>query len=323
MQTDDDVAAITALIHRNRIAIWMRDYDTWSNCFVHAPYTSRWGWWGRGGVFARRGWDDISSRLQREMVEHPNPQPALAYDTQVAKLSIQISGDMAWATFEQHYPDSPLWEGFLGPELAHEMRVFERHHGEWKIAFLCLLDGGQRPPDGMLRLRLDPEGRVLESDAQLIPLLDDDDLVVRAGRLRIRDSRADARLQAAIRWAAGLDTGYMPQSASVPIVLEAGEGLPTKVWWVSGRGNSIIFSTIDQHTTTARLTTAATIYGLSPTQMQVAAFVAEGLSLTDIAARLDITPNTARTHLSRIFDKTGVRTQSALVRLLLLAVAPY
>jgi DNA-binding CsgD family transcriptional regulator len=50
--------------------------------------------------------------------------------------------------------------------------------------------------------------------------------------------------------------------------------------------------------------------------------VAEGLSLVDISARMGITANTARTHLNRIFDKTGVRTQPALVRVLLTAMAP-
>jgi DNA-binding CsgD family transcriptional regulator len=37
---------------------------------------------------------------------------------------------------------------------------------------------------------------------------------------------------------------------------------------------------------------------------------------------MKIKPSTARTHLERIFDKTGVRSQPALVRLLLLAAAP-
>ena len=64
------------------------------------------------------------------------------------------------------------------------------------------------------------------------------------------------------------------------------------------------------------------IYGLSPAQQRVAALVAEGLSLAEIATRMAITANTARTHLNRIFEKTGVRTQTALVRVLLSAVTP-
>jgi len=36
-----------------------------------------------------------------------------------------------------------------------------------------------------------------------------------------------------------------------------------------------------------------------------------------IAARLAISPNTAKTHLARVCDKTGARSQSALVATLL------
>jgi DNA-binding CsgD family transcriptional regulator len=60
----------------------------------------------------------------------------------------------------------------------------------------------------------------------------------------------------------------------------------------------------------------------SPAQLEVARHIAQGQTLTQIAERLGITPNTARTHLDRIFDKTGVRTQPALVRMLLTVVSP-
>ena len=54
----------------------------------------------------------------------------------------------------------------------------------------------------------------------------------------------------------------------------------------------------------------------------MAGHVADGLSLTQVADRMGITANTARTHLKRVFDKVGVRTQPALVRVLLSAAAP-
>lgn len=321
MGNEDDIAAITALIHRNRIAIWMRDFETWSSCFVHEPYLVRWGWWALGGVFVRHGWADISARLRREMAERPEPQPRMAHETQVAKLNLRIHGDMAWATFEQHYPGGPVWGSKRGPSLAYEARVFERHGGEWKIAVLFLLDGGY-PDDGVLRLRLDAEGRVLSSGPELEQVLQDDDLTIRNGRLRVRDSRTDSKLQAAIRWAAGQDSTYMPFTGAVPVVMDAGEGLATKVWWVSCEAGQLHFALGDARSTESRLQTAALIYGLSPAQHRVAALVADGLSLSEVAGRLKITPNTARTHLQRIFDKTGVHSQSALVRVLLSAIAP-
>jgi len=57
-------------------------------------------------------------------------------------------------------------------------------------------------------------------------------------------------------------------------------------------------------------------------EQRLAALVVEGLALAEIARRMGVTVNTARTHLNRVFDKVGVRTQSALVRVLLTAIAP-
>ena len=44
--------------------------------------------------------------------------------------------------------------------------------------------------------------------------------------------------------------------------------------------------------------------------------------LSAAAGKLGVSINTVRTHLQRMFDKTGVHTQSALVGLLLSAEAP-
>ena len=58
-------------------------------------------------------------------------------------------------------------------------------------------------------------------------------------------------------------------------------------------------------------------YGLTCTEARLAAALAEGSSLEEAADAMGIKPNTARTHLKRIFAKTGTNRQGALVRLLL------
>lgn len=50
--------------------------------------------------------------------------------------------------------------------------------------------------------------------------------------------------------------------------------------------------------------------------------MAEGLTLGQIAERMSISESTARTHLDRVFEKTGVRAKPALVRVLLSIVSP-
>lgn len=57
-------------------------------------------------------------------------------------------------------------------------------------------------------------------------------------------------------------------------------------------------------------------FGLTRTEATLAVELLEGGSRSDIADRMGISLATVRTHLTRLFDKTGVRRQTELVRLL-------
>jgi DNA-binding CsgD family transcriptional regulator len=57
-------------------------------------------------------------------------------------------------------------------------------------------------------------------------------------------------------------------------------------------------------------------FGLTPTEALVAARIFEGEGLRPAAEALGMGVTTARTHLQRIFDKTGTRKQAELVRML-------
>jgi len=56
------------------------------------------------------------------------------------------------------------------------------------------------------------------------------------------------------------------------------------------------------------------MFGLSPAEARLAQQLALGLNLEEACNALDIRTNTAKTHLKRIFVKTGVRRQSELVQ---------
>jgi DNA-binding CsgD family transcriptional regulator len=319
----DDEAKIIELINANRIAVWMADYEAYAKCFVHAPYTTRWNASIHAGIFVRQGWEEISARVRQQWkAPEFSPNRAFAYETKVDNIQIRIMGDMAWVTYTQRYPLQPNdHQGGLSPSC--ELRIVEKHDGEWRIAFLGFLDPdtGRR---GSALLRLGADGSVQSQSPEAeAALAAEDDLVIRAGKLHIRDSRADQKLHAAIRWAAAMDSMIIPERGALPIVLEAAEGLPTKVWWVIAESGSVYFSLGDKKRDAQRLKAATVVYELSPAQERVAALIVEGLSLAEIAARMKITPNTARTHLDRVFEKTGVRTQSALVRVLLSTAAPF
>jgi DNA-binding CsgD family transcriptional regulator/PAS domain-containing protein len=57
------------------------------------------------------------------------------------------------------------------------------------------------------------------------------------------------------------------------------------------------------------------LLGLTPSEAEVAARLADGLSIAEVADRLGISPNTVRAHLRSIFGKTGVKRQSQLMQL--------
>lgn len=58
------------------------------------------------------------------------------------------------------------------------------------------------------------------------------------------------------------------------------------------------------------------LFGLSRAEVRLAAALHEGLSLSEIAAQLDVSRETLRTQLRSVFDKIGTRRQGALIRLL-------
>jgi DNA-binding CsgD family transcriptional regulator len=318
----DDEAQIVEVINRNRIALWTRDWAAYEKCFVHADYATRWNASRSLGNSVRHGWDDIAQRVRQLMADPRFSNPANAYETTIRNLKLRIAGDMAWASFDQHYPSALEDIGLNLAGVTHEVRVFERHNGSWLIAFWGVMDPHVGNP-GAATVRLSPDGAVIwKSPAAEVLLKEDDDLVIRNGRLRVRDGRTDQTLQAAIRWAAGRDSGLVTYRGALPVVHEAGEGLPTRIWWVNAESGFIVVTLADSELGERRLDAAAVVFGLSPAQKQLAAHVADGMSLPEIAEKMGITANTARTHLDRIYDKVGVRTQPALIRVLLSTASP-
>jgi DNA-binding CsgD family transcriptional regulator len=317
-----DEEEIRAVIEANRIAVWMQDFDTYEKCFVHADYITRWNASRFSGIHQRQGWAEIKERVQNLFADPAYRSPENAYDTKVENMRLRIHGDIAWATFDQLYPEA--YE-YLGPRMggiSREVRVFERHDGKWLIAFWGVMDNSVGGPDAAV-IYLERDGTVIWSSSAATALLQtDDDLVIRNGKLRVRDARSNESLQAAIAWAADRDNALLSFRGALPIVHDAGDGLPMRVWWVIAGDGTIVFTMSASDFNEQRLDAAAAVFGLSPAQKQLAAHIANGKSLPEIADLMGITANTARTHLDRIYEKVGVRAQPALVRVLLSTASP-
>ena len=57
-------------------------------------------------------------------------------------------------------------------------------------------------------------------------------------------------------------------------------------------------------------------YGLTAREAKVALTFVSSATIPDTARKLKIAPNTVKTHLQRIYDKTGTKRQTELTRLI-------
>lgn len=55
--------------------------------------------------------------------------------------------------------------------------------------------------------------------------------------------------------------------------------------------------------------------GITPRELEILELIAEGLSNREIAARVNVSENTVKTHSSRVFEKLGARRRTQAVQL--------
>ncbi|MBK9081298.1 MAG: helix-turn-helix transcriptional regulator [Rhizobiales bacterium] len=143
------------------------------------------------------------------------------------------------------------------------------------------------------------------------------DLTLRGGRLAAHSAEADARLQALL--AAALAP---PRRGAATIVdaVRGGRRLILRAVALDGAGRDLFAADaallLVEHwrrpggpspATTATLREA---FGLTPAEAKVAALIADGAALPEIARRLAISPGTARNHLKSGMAKAGAPRQA-------------
>lgn len=132
--------AIVKVIEEESAAFWNKDFDGIARHWVHGPHARHMGWWSRGGVSVMRGWREIGARMKWQMEANPEPNPT-ARTVRRENFSIQVSGDVAWMTFDQYGIETGDRQMDM-PGLSHETRILEKHGGEWKIVYVGWLLAG-------------------------------------------------------------------------------------------------------------------------------------------------------------------------------------
>lgn len=314
-----DRTAILAAIRKEADAFAAKDFAVWSSCFLHSSQTTE-VISGVNGILVHRGWQNVSDAMEKTMRDEPEPMPL---PSRYVDFDVSISGDAAWVTYMSTCQVTGN-EQFDMPDLF-ETRVLQRHSGKWLIVYMSVLSlrSGRADPT---RILVDREGQVIwAAEATLTALKDHPHLTISAGRLRAMRPAWDKVLQNAIKRISQVshvsqfekDIPRSPKNLVIPVILGEDDhgGVQSCVVYVRDGGTYVTF---DDGLRVARsLELAKNVFGLSEAQTRLAEMITAGSGLTASAQELGITVNTARTHLSRIYEKTGVNTQTALVRVLL------
>ncbi|MEM8916195.1 MAG: helix-turn-helix transcriptional regulator, partial [Pseudomonadota bacterium] len=208
------------------------------------------------------------------------------------------------------------------PGTTHETKILEKHNGEWLLVYVGYLHQSVHQIDHPL-IEVDGTGRVLWSNAQSArEMANGSVLKIVAGRICTSNKSDTKRLRDVIGWAATLCDVVDSQSGAVPVVLSSEEDCEHHLCWVMANSGKIYVAINNEDLTEQRLSAAALIHGLTPAQTHLAREIVAGHDLPTAAKNLKVSSTTLRTQLQRIYDKVGIRTQPALVRILMSSAAP-
>jgi len=311
-------AAILAVIRAETEAWLQRDFDAWASHWLQSPQTRRMEAWASLGVRVDEGWEAIAARIKK-IVERFPEKHTFAERVRWEKVNVVVDGAMAWVTFDQIGSDT-------GEDRKRQLRILHRIDGTWKIGCMVMMESSVEEARCPL-IEVDAEARILWTN-QLARerLRGHPGLVIAAGRLRARQRERDGALRETVRRAFGelqsqRPLNVVPKQAWAVALGEDAAGVPLYCWVLLEDGKALI-SFDDAETVERRIASAREVFGLSPAQTRLARLIVDGHELAAAADLLGVSVNTLRTQLRRMFDKTGIRTQVALIRALLSAEAP-
>ena len=313
---ENDRAAILAVIDAETTAYLQRDYDAWDACWHDGPEIRRIHSHPGTGVSVTQG-SEIRVQMRRTL--KTDSEWVMPKAVRRENLNLVISPEMAWVSYD-HFGD--MSDGMV--EMAghyHELKILQKFDGVWKL--VCIV-GTQMRVDHVRAplVEVDEAMRLLwMNDAARERLLNHPRLGLRGKHLRATDPEQQAELQDAVAWIAAIRDRHGPcaeeDTVTRAVALGQDDSGLAHICWAILQDGKLLITFDDTDRLEQQLASAAKAYGLSETQQKLAHQLIEGSSLSSAAEVLGISPNTVKTHLQRIYDKTGVRAQPALVRLLL------
>lgn len=163
---EKEKTAIRSVINNETETYYKQDFEGWKKNFVNATYFRQYGYW-EGYPEKVRYYDgfDTLQKVKASQFKENRTYWKGSYEKRLNE-NFRIFKDVAWYSFEQESFDGKTNE-FLGKSL--ELRVMEKHKGEWKIAYLGFhylpLDKGNQP--------MKVETAIIQADSLLNQLIRD------------------------------------------------------------------------------------------------------------------------------------------------------
>jgi DNA-binding CsgD family transcriptional regulator len=175
-------------------------------------------------------------------------------------------------------------------------------------------------------LVLDAEGHCIDTNAAADRLLATTGLIrISGGVLVIADQDASRQVAHAVRAAAASADPLSRRVTVVALTLEESRRYAAEVIALSRAAPSdgIAALMLQEIGKLQPLPSdiLVKLYGFTRAEARLVALLAQNLSLEDAAAALGIARTTAKTHLQRVFEKTGTNRQPQVIRLALSAFA--
>jgi hypothetical protein len=131
VQTQDEfseIELVKAAIDRESKAFFEIDYKTWAECWGHVPY-AYWSFADTTDVNYFEGWESINHGFG-DYFKTSKPSSA---KMERKWNDVRVYGNAAYARFTQKVQDE------LGRDEQVEVRVLEKHNGEWKIVYVGVI----------------------------------------------------------------------------------------------------------------------------------------------------------------------------------------
>jgi two-component system, NarL family, nitrate/nitrite response regulator NarL len=107
--------------------------------------------------------------------------------------------------------------------------------------------------------------------------------------------------------------GLVMKASATEVLVKAIQAVAHGGLWVGLQQVNNLNTYLEKHLPALKSGKSTNTYGLTPRELEVVSAVVSGRSNKAIAAKLEISEDTVKHHLSNIFDKTGVSTRVELV----------